>query len=54
MHLTIINMLIAVMADTFDKVSERKHQVELQEKIKILADYLWCDCFWCINPVDED
>ena len=34
-------MLIAVMGDTFDKVNERKNQAELQEKIKILADYVW-------------
>ena len=29
------------MGDTFDKVNERKNQAELQEKIKILADYVW-------------
>ena len=40
-QITIVNMLIAVMGDTFDKVNERKNQAELQEKIKILADYVW-------------
>ena len=38
-QITIINMLIAVMSDTFDKVSERRHQAELQEKVKILSDW---------------
>ena len=37
----IFNMLIAVMSDTYDKVSERKDQATLQEKIRILADYVW-------------
>jgi len=40
-QITIVNMLIAVMSDTYDKVSEKKDQATLQEKIKILADYVW-------------
>ena len=33
-------MLIAVMGDTFDRVSEVKEQSALAEKIQILADYV--------------
>ena len=32
-------MLIAIMGDTFDRVSENKEQSSLKERIKILADY---------------
>ena len=34
-------MLIAIMGDTFDRVSEIKSQSALAEKIKILADYVF-------------
>jgi hypothetical protein len=40
-QITILNMLIAVMGDTYDRVSEKKDQATLREKIKILADYVW-------------
>ena len=40
-QITIFNMLIAVMGDTYDRVSEKKDQATLAEKIKILADYVW-------------
>jgi len=33
-------MLIAIMGDTFARVSEVKDQSALSEKIKILADYV--------------
>lgn len=33
-------MLIAIMGDTFARVSEVKAQSALSEKIKILADYV--------------
>ena len=34
-----LNMLIAVMADTFEKQRELQSQSALNEKIKLLADY---------------
>lgn len=36
----IFNMLIAIMGDTYAKVSEMKNQAALKEKINILCDYL--------------
>ena len=36
-----LNMLIAIMGDTFDKVTESKEQSALVEKIRILADYVY-------------
>ena len=39
-QITFLNMLIAIMGDTFDRVSEVKAQSALAEKIKILADYI--------------
>jgi len=39
--LTILNMLIAIMGDTFDAVSERSVQASLREKINILNDFVW-------------
>ena len=40
-QVTIFNMLIAIMGDTFGKVTEIKEQSGLREKIKILADFVW-------------
>ena len=40
-QITIMNMLIAIMGDTFGKVTEIKEQSGLREKIKILADFVW-------------
>ena len=37
--ITFLNMLIAIMGDTFSRVSESKEQAALREQIKILADY---------------
>jgi len=39
-QITIMNMLIAIMGDTFGKVTEIKEQSALREKIKILADFV--------------
>ena len=39
-QVTFLNMLIAIMGDTFDRVSEVKEQSALSEKIQILADYV--------------
>ena len=39
-QITFLNMLIAIMGDTFDRVSEVKEQSALAEKIMILADYV--------------
>ena len=33
-------MLIAIMGDTFDKVSEKRKEAALNEKIQILDDYI--------------
>ena len=35
-----LNMLIAIMGDTFDKVTEKRQQAALYEKIQILDDYI--------------
>ena len=40
-NITVLNMLIAIMGDTFGKVTEIKEQSGLNEKINILADYFW-------------
>ena len=40
-QITILNMLIAIMGDTFGKVTDIKEQAGLKEKINILADYVW-------------
>ena len=39
-QITFLNMLIAIMGDTFDRVSEVKEQSALVEKVRILADYV--------------
>ena len=39
-QITFLNMLIAIMGDTFARVSEAKDQSALSEKIKILSDYV--------------
>jgi len=40
-QITFLNMLIAIMGDTFDRVSEAREQSALKEKINILSDYIW-------------
>ena len=37
--ITFLNMLIAIMGDTFAKVNEKKEQSALREKINIIANY---------------
>lgn len=39
-QITILNMLIAIMGDTFDSVYENKAQAALKEKISILKDFV--------------
>ena len=36
-----LNMLIAIMGDTFERVTESREQSALVEKITILADYVY-------------
>ena len=36
-----LNMLIAIMGDTFERVTESREQSALVEKIRILADYVY-------------
>ena len=43
-------MLIAIMGDTFDKVTEKRKQAALYEKIQIIDDYI--DLIR-ISPSDE-
>ena len=40
-QITFLNMLIAIMGDTFARVSEVKEQSALKEKIKILSDFAY-------------
>ena len=37
----ILNMLIAIMGDTFDAVTENSQQASLAEKVQILNDFIW-------------
>ena len=39
-QITFLNMLIAIMGDTFARVSEVRDQSALREKVEILADYV--------------
>jgi len=39
-QITFLNMLIAIMGDTFDKVMETKPETSLSEKIEMLAGYI--------------
>ena len=39
-QITILNMLIAVMGDTFDAVVEKREQYAMKEKIRILNDFV--------------
>ena len=41
-NIVFLNMVIAIMGDTFDKVTDMgREAIELQEKIAILSDYIW-------------
>ena len=39
LQIVFLNMLIAIMGDTFSRVRERKDQQSLRERISILADF---------------
>ena len=39
-QVTFLNMLVAIMGDSYAKVTESKEQSALVEKIKIMADYI--------------
>lgn len=43
-QIVFLNMLIAVMGDSFDKVTEKNQQAALMEQINMLGDYV------CIVP----
>ena len=40
-QLTFLNMLIAIMGDTYARVTENKEQESLKERTAIYADFLW-------------
>jgi len=40
-NLTFLNMLIAIMGDTYARVNENKQQEALKERTYIYADYIW-------------
>ena len=50
-QITFFNMIIAIMGDTFSRVSEVRAQSALREKITIMADYVHIVPF--DNPVDS-
>ena len=39
LQIVFLNMLIAIMADTFSRVREKKNQQSMRERISILADF---------------
>ena len=39
LQITFLNMIIAIMANTFDYVMEKKQQTSMKERISILADF---------------
>ena len=39
LQITFLNMIIAIMANTFEFVMERKQQTSMKERISILADF---------------
>ena len=40
-HVTFLNMLIAIMGDTFARVTETREQSAFAEKIRIMSDYVF-------------
>lgn len=40
-NITFLNMLIAIMGDTFARVTENKEQEALKERTQMYADFLW-------------
>ena len=56
--ITLLNMLIAVMGDTFGRVTESKERFSLQTKLDIMGDYtamikLNYRC-WCASKSNKD
>ena len=46
LQVTFMNMLIAIMGNTFDDVMEKKHQSAIEERIILLNDFrLFLDTF---------
>jgi len=39
--ITFINLLIAIMGDTFGRVAEIKEQTKLKEKVCLMYDHMW-------------
>ena len=39
-QVTALNMIIAIMGDTFSKLSEKKSQLRRQKQITLLAEYI--------------
>ena len=37
-----MNMLIAIMSETYSRVSEAKERSSLMERTRLYADFLWC------------
>ena len=40
-QLLFMNLLIAIMGDTFDRVQEMKVQAYAKEKISMMTDFIW-------------
>ena len=40
-QLLFMNLLIAIMGDTFDRVQEVKVQAAAKEKISMITDFIW-------------
>ena len=40
-QLLFMNLLIAIMGDTFDRVQEIKHEAATKEKISMIQDFIW-------------
>lgn len=40
-QITVLNMLIAIMGDTFDSVTENQEQAAMKEKLSILNDFVY-------------
>ena len=40
-QITILNMIIAIMGDTFENVMETRSQAAYKERIDIISDWVW-------------
>ena len=52
-QITFLNVLIAVMANTFDMVQEQTNEAAMHEKINILNDYRWVNKLFKIDSKFE-